>query len=76
MQEFRLSIDENLQINKYFYSKKQSAKLIYSEIISGANVKRLELTKLLTYIKSGDTLVIASVDLLSRSLKELNKYYQ
>lgn len=44
---------------------------IFSEIISGANAKRLELTKLLEYIKPGNTLVITSIDRLGRSLKDL-----
>ena len=44
---------------------------IYSKIISGANSKRPELTNLLTKIKSGDTLTIASVDRLGRNLKNI-----
>jgi DNA invertase Pin-like site-specific DNA recombinase len=44
---------------------------IYSEIISGASSKRLELTKLLSEIQTGDTLVITTVDRLGRSLKDL-----
>ncbi len=51
--------------------KKSGCEKVYSEVISGANAKRPELTKLLTHIKSGDTLVIASVDRLGRSLKDL-----
>lgn len=44
---------------------------VYYEIISGANSKRPELTKLLNRIQTGNTLVIASVDRLGRSLKDL-----
>ena len=44
---------------------------IYSEIISGSNSKRPELTKLLGKIQANDTLVITSVDRLGRSLKDL-----
>lgn len=44
---------------------------IFSEIMSGANAKRPELTKLLEHIKSGNTLVITSIDRLGRSLKDL-----
>lgn len=44
---------------------------IYSEIISGVNCKRPELTKLLNEIKTEDTLVITAVDRLGRSLKDL-----
>ena len=44
---------------------------IYSEVISGSNSKRPELTKLLGKIQANDTLVITSVDRLGRSLKDL-----
>lgn len=51
--------------------RKAGCKEIYSEIISGANAKRPELTKLLGQIKIGDTLIITSVDRLGRSLRDL-----
>jgi DNA invertase Pin-like site-specific DNA recombinase len=44
---------------------------VYSEVISGANSKRPELTKLLDKIEADNTLVITSVDRLGRSLKDL-----
>ena len=44
---------------------------VYSEIISGSSSKRPELTKLLNKIQTDNTLVIASVDRLGRSLKDL-----
>lgn len=44
---------------------------VYSEIISGSSAKRPKLTKLLEALKSGDTLVITSIDRLGRSLKDL-----
>lgn len=51
--------------------KNAGCKEIYSEIISGTNAKRPELTKLLDKIQTGNTLVITSVDRLGRSLKDL-----
>lgn len=51
--------------------KKAGCKEIYSEVISGGNSERPELTKLLNRIKAGDTLVIVAVDRLGRSLKDL-----
>jgi DNA invertase Pin-like site-specific DNA recombinase len=51
--------------------KSAGCKEIYSEIISGQNAKRPELTKLLDRIQTGDTLVITAVDRLGRSLKDL-----
>lgn len=51
--------------------KKAGCTKLYSEMISGANAKRPELTNLLAHIKPGDTLVITSVCRLGRSLKDL-----
>lgn len=51
--------------------KKAGCKKIYSEVISGANTKRPELTKLLKILNPHDTLVITSIDRLGRSLKDL-----
>ena len=51
--------------------KTAGCKEVYSEIISGVNSKRPELTKLLSEIQTGETLVITAVDRLGRSLKDL-----
>jgi len=53
----RESLDQQITL-----LKKEGCEEVYSEIISGTNAKRPELTKLLTHIKSGDMLIIASVD--------------
>lgn len=62
----RESLDQQIAL-----LKKAGCAEIFSEIISGANAKRPELTKLLNNIKSGNTLVITSIDRLGRSLKDL-----
>ena len=62
----RESLDQQIDL-----LKKAGCKNIYSEIISGANAKRPELTKLLNNLKEGDTLTITAVDRLGRSLKDL-----
>jgi len=62
----RESLDQQIDL-----LKKAGCKNIYSEIISGANTKRPELTKLLNNLKEGDTLTITAVDRLGRSLKDL-----
>ena len=51
--------------------KKSGCSEVYSEVISGANSKRPELTKVLELLKSNDTLIITSIDRLGRSLKDL-----
>lgn len=51
--------------------KEAGCRKVYSEIISGASSKRPELTKLLSEIQTGHTLVITAVDRLGRSLKDL-----
>lgn len=44
---------------------------IFSDIASGAKTERPELTKLLEYIRPGDTLVVWKLDRLGRSLRHL-----
>mgnify|MGYP001092098012 CR=1 FL=1 len=51
--------------------KKAGCSEVYSEVISGTNSKRKELTKVLEALKPNDTLMIASIDRLGRSLKDL-----
>lgn len=51
--------------------KKAGCKEVFFETVSGANSKRKELTKTLNKLNSGDTLVIASIDRLGRSLRDL-----
>ena len=51
--------------------KKEGCKIVFSEVISGANKQRPELAKLFEQIKKGDVLVITSIDRLGRSLKDL-----
>ncbi len=51
--------------------KKAGCKEVYSEVISGANSKRKELTRLLSKVQPGNILVITSIDRLGRSLKDL-----
>ncbi|MGE1235607.1 recombinase family protein [Bacillus altitudinis] len=46
---------------------------IYKEKISGAKTDRKELTKLLSDIKAGDTLVVTKADRIARSLSQLEK---
>lgn len=62
----RESLDQQIKL-----LKNAGCTLVFSEIISGGDSKRPELTKLLEKIASGDSLVIASVDRLGRSLKDL-----
>lgn len=62
----RESLDQQIALLKV-----AGCKEVYSEIISGINSKRPELTKLLDKMQAGHTLVITSVDRLGRSLKDL-----
>lgn len=54
-----------------FLLKKSGCEEVYAEIISGANSRRKELTKLLNKVQVGDILVITAIDRLGRSLKDL-----
>jgi DNA invertase Pin-like site-specific DNA recombinase len=60
------SLDQQIKL-----LKKSGCSEVYSEVISGANSKRPELTKVLELLKSNDTLIITSIDRLGRSLKDL-----
>ena len=51
--------------------KKAGCEAVYSEVVSGAKSKRKELTSVLQKLKANNTLVIAAIDRLGRSLKEL-----
>ena len=62
----RESLDEQIKL-----LKQNGCVEVYSEIISGSKSTRPELTKLLKKLKSGDTLIITSIDRLGRSLKDL-----
>ena len=44
---------------------------IYSEKVSSGKAERIELNKVLEYLRSGDTLIVYKLDRLARSLKEL-----
>tara|TARA_B110000091_G_scaffold17657_1_gene16651 strand:+ start:1724 stop:2323 length:600 start_codon:yes stop_codon:yes gene_type:complete len=51
--------------------KKHGCDKIYSEAVSGANIKRKELTKAIDNLKSGDNLIVVSIDRMGRSIKDL-----
>ena len=44
---------------------------IFKEKISGSNIARPELRKLLDYIRKGDTITVTKLDRLARSTKDL-----
>jgi len=50
---------------------KAGCKEIFEEKISGSNIKRVELRKMLDYIRKGDTVVVTKLDRLARSTKDL-----
>ena len=60
------SLDQQIRL-----LKKSDCVEVYYEVISGANTKRPELTKVLKILKPDDTLIITSINRLGRSLKDL-----
>lgn len=54
----------------------QGAELIYQERVSGAKRDRPELNKMLEELQKGDTVLIVSIDRLSRSTKDLLEIVQ
>lgn len=45
--------------------------IIFQEKVSGATTERVELERLLSYLRNGDTLIVWKLDRLARSLKDL-----
>jgi hypothetical protein len=51
--------------------KAAGCKKVFSDKKSGKNIEREQLAKCLDYMRAGDTLVVASLDRLGRSLQDL-----
>lgn len=63
--------DQNLEIQRDLL-KKDGCEIVREEKISGRNVKdRPELKTLLTFLRSGDVLVVTRIDRLARSVRDL-----
>lgn len=62
--------DQNLDLQIDAF-RKEGVEEIFEEKISGKNDDRPELTRLLHYLRKGDTLVIYKLDRLGRSTKKL-----
>lgn len=56
--------------------EKEGCDKIFSEVVSGSKVKRDQLDEMLSYARSGDTIVIWKLDRLGRSLKHLIELVQ
>lgn len=69
------SKDQNLarQIER---AKKVKAKKIFVEKISGKNLDRPELKRMMNYLREGDTLEVVSLDRLSRNYNDLKELVQ
>lgn len=69
------STDQNLQ-RQLEQLKKENCNKIFKEKVSGKNIQdRKELQKLLNVLKSGDTVVISSLDRLSRNYNDIKHLY-
>lgn len=69
------STDQNLQW-QLEQLKKENCNKIFKEKVSGKNIQdRKELQKLLNVLKSGDTVVISSLDRLSRNYNDIKHLY-
>lgn len=64
------SIEQNTDRQELAFSKLKIHKY-FTEKISGKNLERPELKKMLEYIREGDTLYIESISRLARSTKDL-----
>ena len=65
------STDQNLQ-RQLEQFKKENCNKIFKKKVSGKNISdRKELQKLLNVLKSGDTVIISSLDRLSRNYTDI-----
>jgi DNA invertase Pin-like site-specific DNA recombinase len=62
--------EQNLEAQNILLREKGCEK-IYSEIVSGKDIERKELNRLLNYIREEDSLVVVKLDRLGRSLQDL-----
>ncbi|WP_139423954.1 recombinase family protein [Chryseobacterium mulctrae] len=62
--------DQNLDAQIKVLNKLGCDKIFF-EKISGKNIERTELNKLLEIIRAGDTIIVIKIDRLARSLKDL-----
>ena len=67
----RVSTDDQSLDSQIDDLKKEGCEDIYFEKVSGAKSDRPELTKALSYLRPGDTLVVWKLDRLGRTLKQL-----
>lgn len=67
----RVSTSDQNEDRQFSIMKQYKAEKIFNEKISGKNTNRPELTKMLEYVREGDTLVIESYSRLARSTRDL-----
>lgn len=67
----RVSTSDQNEDRQFSIMKQYKAEKIFHEKISGKNTNRPELTKMLEYVREGDTLVIESYSRLARSTRDL-----
>ena len=64
------TIDQNLDLQIHSLKKEGCIK-IFTDTISGSKKERIGLSKLMDYLREGDTLIVWRLDRLGRSLKDL-----
>lgn len=67
----RVSTSDQNEDRQFSIMEQYKAEKIFHEKISGKNTNRPELTKMLEYVREGDTLVIESYSRLARSTRDL-----
>ncbi len=67
------SLDQNLARQEALFSAYGHVDKVFSDKASGKNTERAGLQECLGYVRAGDTLVVASMDRLARSLPDLLK---
>lgn len=67
----RVSSSEQNTIRQEILMKELEVEQIYIDKASGKNTKRVELSKMLDYVRSGDTVIVESISRFARNTKDL-----
>lgn len=67
----RVSTEEQNTIRQEVLMKELGVEEIYIDKASGKNIERLQLKKMLSYIRHGDTVIVDSISRFARNTKDL-----
>lgn len=67
----RVSTEEQNTIRQEIIMEQLKCEKVYIEIASGKNAKRIELEKMMDFVREGDTLIVESISRFARNTRDL-----